>query len=337
MRKTIVRFTLSAMLSALSFSAATLFALSVPVLAQPAGKVYRIGYLRFLSTPPTDLTHEAFRQGLRDLGYIEGKNLVIEFRSAQGKPERRPLMAAELVRLKVDVIVTAPAPPLIRAAQEATRTTPIVMAGVYVDPVEAGFVMSLARPGGNVTGITNLESDLHPKRLELLKEAFPRISRAAIIWPPYQQKPEQREIEAAGQALAIQIQSPAMADLDDIESVFSAISRERADAILVASSAVNNKYQARIIEFAAKKRLPAMYASSQIVDAGRLMSYGADQPHLSRRAAIYVDKILKGRKPADLPVERPTKFELVINLKTAKQIGLTIPPNVLVRADKVIK
>ena len=316
---------------------AGLLAQSVPVLAQPGGKVYRIGYLRFLSTPPTDLTHEAFRQGLRDLGYIEGQNLVLEFRSAQGKPERRPLMAAELVRIKVDVIVTAPAPPLIRAAQGATRTIPIVMAGVFVDPVEAGFITSLARPGGNVTGITNLESDLHPKRLELLKEAFPGISRAAIIWPPYQQKPEQREIDAAGQALGIHIQSLAVGDLDDIESAFSAISRERADAILVASSAANNKQQARIIEFAAKKRLPVMYARSEFVDAGGLMSYGADLPHLYRRAAIYVDKLLKGAKPADLPVEQPTKFEFVINLKAAKQIGLTIPPNVLARADRVIK
>lgn len=316
---------------------AGLLALDASVFAQPGGKVYRVGYLRFLSTPPTDLTHEAFRQGLGDLGYIEGQNLVLEIRSAQGKPERRPLMAAELVRIKVDVIVTAPAPPLIRAAQGATRTIPIVMAGVYVDPVEAGFVTSLARPGGNVTGITNLESDLHPKRLELLKEAVPGISRVAIVWPPYQQKPAQKEVEAAGQALGIHIRSLVPGDEDDIESAFLGISRERAEAILVASSAVNNKHRARIIDFAAKKRLPAIYARSEFVDAGGLMSYGADLPYLYRRTATYVDKVLKGAKPADLPVEQPTKFELVINLKAAKQIGLTIPPNVLARADRVIR
>ena len=230
--------------------------------AQQTKKVHRIGYLRFSSTPTTDPSHEAFRQGLRELGYVEGQNLVIEVRSAEGKPERRPQMAAELVRLKVDVIVTAPAPPLIRAAQGATRTIPIVMAGIYVDPVEAGFIESLARPGGNITGITNLESDLHPKRLELLKEAFPRISRAAILWPQYQQKTKMNEIEATGQALGIQIQSLVAADLRDLESAFSAISRERPGALLVANSAVTIDHRARIIEFAAKRRLPAMYAIS---------------------------------------------------------------------------
>ena len=321
----------------ISVFCAMLFALCLPAEAQQKGKIYRIGYLRFSSSPANEASHEAFRQGLRDLGYIEGKNVVIEVRSAEGRAGRQPQAAAELVRLKVDVIVTAPAPPLIRAAQEATRTIPIVMAGVYVDPVEAGFVTSLARPGGNITGITNLESDLHSKRLELLKEMFPRISRVAILWPGYQQKPEMEEIEATGKGLGIQIQSLVANNLADLESALSAMNREGANAFLAANSAVNIEHRARIIEFAAKKRLPAMYARSEFVDAGGLISYGADLPHLFRRAAIYVDKILKGAKPGDLPVERPTKFELVINLKTAKQIGLTIPPNVLARADRVIR
>jgi ABC-type uncharacterized transport system substrate-binding protein len=246
-------------------------------------------------------------------------------------------VAAELVRLKVDVIVTALAPPLISAAQSATRTIPIVMAGVYVDPVEAGFVTSLSRPGGNITGITNLESDLHPKRLELLKETFPRISRVAVLWPGYQQKPEMEEIRAAGQGLGIRIQSLVVNNLNDLESAFSAINREGANAFLATNSAVNIEHRARIIDFASTKRLPAMYATSQFVDAGGLMSYGANLPQLFRRAAIYDDKLLKGAKPGDLPIERPTKFELVINLKAAKQIGLKIAPNVLARADKVIK
>ena len=211
------------------------------------------------------------------------------------------------------------------------------MAGVFVDPVQAGFVQSLARPGGNVTGITNLESDLHPKRLELLKEAVPGVTRLAILWPPYQQKPAQREIDAAAKALGIQVQSIVVADLDDFEIAFSTVSRGRAEAILVASSAVNITHLGQIIEFAAKKRLPAIYARDESVDAGGLMSYGADLPHLYRRAATYVDKILKGAKPAELPVERPTKLEFVVNLKTAKAMGLTIPPNVLARADRVIR
>jgi putative ABC transport system substrate-binding protein len=327
MRRKITGLALSAMLFPLCLSAE----------AQQTGKIFRIGYLRFSSAPPTDPAYAAFRQGLRGLGYVEGKNVVIEVRSAEGKAERRSQAAAELARLNVDVIVTAPAPPLIRAAQEMTRTIPIVMAGVYVDPVEAGFVRSLARPGGNITGITNLESDIHPKRLELLKETFPQVSRVAILWPGYQQKPEMEEIRAAGQVLDIKIQSLIANNLKDLENALSAISREGTHAFVAASSAVNIEHRARLIDFAANKRLPAIYATSQFVDAGGLMSYGADLPHLYRRAAIYVDKILKGAKPADLPVERPTKFELVINLKTAKQIGVTIPANVLARADRVIK
>ncbi len=292
-----------------------LLALSSPVEAQQTGKVYRIGFLRFLpGTCTTSSLCIGVRQGLRELGYVEGQNLVIEVRSAEGKRERRPQMAAELVRLKVDVIVTPPAPPLIRAAQQATRTIPIVMAGLYVDPVEAGFVASLARPGGNITGITNLESDLHPKRLELLKEAFPRISLVAILWPRYQQRPGMKGFEAAAQALGIQIQSLVRRGrrLDQLKSAFSAISRERPDGLLVATSALTLTHRARIIEFTAKRRLPPIYAQRGFVDAGGLMSYGADLQHLYRRAATYVDKILKGAKPSDLPVEQPTKFECYV-------------------------
>jgi putative ABC transport system substrate-binding protein len=277
------------------------------------------------------------RQGLRELGYVDGQNLVIEYRSAEGKPERRPEMAAELVRLKVDVIVTPGGPGVIRAAEGATRTIPIVIAGFRVDPVEAGFVVSLARPGGNITGLTNLDEQLHAKRLELLKEAFPRISRVAILWPPDQQKQGMKELDAAGQALGIQIRSLLARRLGDVESAFSAISQERPDGLLVGLSRLINRHRAQIVEFTAKRKLPTIYSQRRFVDAGGLMFYGVKVSDLFRRAATYVDKILKGAKPGDLPVERPTKFELVINLKTAKQLGLTIPPEILMRADRVIK
>ncbi len=316
----------------------------VPAEAQQAGKVYRIGYLgggspgilrRIKSKPPPH--HIAFWQGLRELGY----DFVKEYRYAEGNFERFPDLAAELVRLKVDVIVTSPSPPAIRAAQEATRTIPIVMAGANVDPVEAGFVISLARPGGNITGLTNLTAQLHAKRLELLKEAFPRISRVAILWPPADQIQAMKEIEAVGQALGIQIQSVVPTGrarrLDDIESALSAISQERPDGLLVSGSGLISRHRARIIEFTAKRRLPTMYSLSLFVGTGGLMSYGVNFKDLFRRAATYVAKILKGAKPADLPVEQPTKFELVINLKTAKKLGITIPPNVLYQATKVIK
>ncbi len=321
-----------------------LLAVPLPTEAQQqAGKVYRIGYL---GAPRYDV----FRQRLRELGYVEGQNLVIERRSVKAKAglllDRAPELAAELVRLKLDVLVASPAPPLIRALQRATRTIPIVMRGVAFDPVKAGFVVSLARPGGNITGLTNLHSKLHGKRLELLKEAFPRISRVAILWPMFerdqasQQKHAMKEVKSEGQALGIQIQPLVVTArrLGSLESAFSAISRERPDGLYVATYGLIIRHRARIAEFAAKKRLPAMYGRSLFVDAGGLMSYGADHQHLGRRAATYyVDKILKGAKPADLPVERPTKFELVINLKRAKQLGITIPPEILIRADRVIK
>ncbi len=319
----------------------------LPTEAQQAGKVYRIGYLSTRSLRQISSSASALRQGLRDLGYVEGQNIVIEWRFSKGKHERLPDLAADLVRLKVDVIVTGTGTPAIRAAKRATRTIPIVMVGVNVDPVEAGYVMSLARPGGNITGLTNLDSKLHGKRLELLKEVFPRISSVAILWPPGQQKHGMKEVKAGGQALGIQIQSVVYSRRlgVSIESALSAISRARPDGLLVVSAGSTNRSAAGIIEFVAHtsrarragRGLPTIYAGSRFVDAGGLMSYGTNRPDLFRRAATFVDKILKGAKPADLPVEQPTKFDLVINLKTAKQLGTTIPPTLLLQATKVIK
>ncbi len=304
--------------------------------AQQAGKVYRIGYVG------GGRPYDVFRQRLRELGYVEGQNLVIEHRTLgrAGLRDRTPDIVAEFVRLKVDVIVVTHGS-LIRALQQATRTIPIVMKGSMYDPVKAGFVVSLARPGGNITGLTNLESKLHTKRLELLKEAFPRISRVAIFWPSGQEKAAIKEIQAVAQALGIQIQSVNWAtvarDWDDIESVLSAISQERADALLVARYRSARIHRARIMEFTTKRRLPTIYSRSRTVRAGGLMSYGTDPNYLNRRTATYVDKILKGAKPADLPIEQPTKFKLIINLKTAKKLGFTFSPQFLARADRVIK
>jgi len=315
-----------------------LLAAPLPVEAKQAGKVYRIGWLSLRSGPPTGPRHMVFRQKLHELGYVEGQNLVIEWRSAKGEYERLPELAAELIRLKVDVIVTPSSENMVRLWQQATRTIPIVMGGIRVDPVEAGFVNSFRTPGGNITGLINLDTELHPKRLELLKEAFPRISRAAILWNESQQEQGMKEIEATGQALGVQIQFLDLSgnlDLDELEDVFFEISQERADALLVAHSAARSV--ARIIEFAAKRRLPAIYTRSDYTRAGGLMSYGTDRLHLVRRQAIYVDKILKGATPADLPVEQPRKFDFVINLKTAKALGVTIPSAVLLQATKVIK
>ena len=307
--------------------------------AQQTGKVYRIGFLSHRpGLPATNFMTIALLQGLRELGYVEGQNLVLEYRSP--KREHRQKAAADLVRLKVDVIVVPHGPPVIRAAQRATRTIPIVLAGFHVDPIKAGFVVSFARPGGNITGLTNLATQLHPKQLELLKEAFPRISRVAILWPPTHRKLAMKQVEAVAQALGIQIQSLVVkgrSTLDDFESAFSANSEERPDGLLVVSFRITLRHRARIIDFAAKRQLPALYDRNIFVDEGGLMSYNADRKEMVRRVASYVDKILKGAKPGDLPVEQPRKFELVINLKTAKQIGVTIPPQFLARADKVIK
>jgi putative ABC transport system substrate-binding protein len=316
-----------------------LFALRVPVEAQQPDKVTRIGYLSS-STRLSSLSDDAFRQGLRDLGYIEGKNIIVEYRYADGKVDRLNKLAAELVQLKVNVIVTSGAPTVIHAARQASQTIPIVMRGTVVDPVVAGFVTSLAKPGGNITGLSDLDSDLHPKRLELLKEVVPQISRVAILWPPPQQEQAANTIAAAATSLGIQIRSvavPGTSGLEGLERGLSTISREQLDGIVIASSQLINEHRSRIVAFTNKARLPTITASTSIVDIGGLMSYGASSHDLARRAATYVDKILKGAKPADLPVEQPTKFELVINLKAAKQIGLTIPPNVLARADRVIR
>jgi len=322
--------------------------LAAPMLAvaQQPGKVYRIGYLSGFGSPATDPGQIPFRQGLGELGYVEGQNLVIEYRYkkrvkvGQRLSDIAAQLAAELVRLKVDVIVTSPGPPVIRAAQGATRTIPIVMTGSVVDPVKAGFVESLARPGGNITGLTNLQTDLHAKRLELLKEAFPRISRVAILWTRGHQKSAIKEIQAVAHASEIQIQSMVVRGrfgLEGLESAFSAIRQEGADALLVAQSYFMITYRARIIEFAAKRRLPAIYSGSTYADAGGLMFYGPNTGDLYRQAAAYVDKILKGAKSGDLPVRRATKFGLVINLRTAKKLGFTFSPQFLARADKVIK
>ena len=329
-------FDLRLLISALC---ALLFAVCLPVEAQQPEKAPRIGYLSS-ATRRSSLSDDAFRQGLRDLGYIEGKNIVIEYRYADGKNDRLAKLAAELVQQKVDVIVTSGAPPVIHAAQQASRTIPIVMRGTVIDPVEAGFVASLAKPGGNITGLSDLDSDLHPKRLELLKEAVPRISRVAILWSSPQQEQAGKKITAAAQAFGIQIQSvsvPGTEGSEGLERGLSAIRRERPDAVLIASTQLINEQRVRIVEFMTKHRLPTISASTSMVDVGGLMSYGANSHDMARRAATYVDKILKGAKPADLPVEQPTKFEFIINLQAAKRIGLTIPPNVLARADRVIR
>jgi len=313
----------------------------LPAKAQQTGKVYRIGFLDFrLRSTTTDPRFIALRQGLRELGYVEGQNLVLEYRSAKGKRKRLPEVAAELVRLKVDIIVTSGSVRVWRAVKQATRTIPIIMAGGSADPVKAGIVMSLARPGGNITGLTGREVDLLGRRLGLLQEAFPQISRVAIIWAPPQQKQAITEVKAAAQALGIEIQS-VVADPQlgsaSLESAFATISQERPDALLLVSSALTLRNRERVVAFTAKRRLPTIYGSDIFADAGGLMSYGHNSTDSYRRAATYVDKILRGAKPADLPVERPTKFYLVINLKTAKQLGFTIPPTLLLQATKVIK
>jgi putative tryptophan/tyrosine transport system substrate-binding protein len=306
--------------------------------AQQPKKVPRIGYLTG-ATPDGQLDRiEAFRQGLRELGYVEGKNIVIEWRSAEGTLDRLPARAAELVRLKVDIIVTA-GPPATRSAKEATVTIPIVFAQDG-DPVASGFVASLARPGGNITGLSTLAPELSGKRLELLKEIVPRLSRVAVLGNSTNPANAQvlKETELAAGVFGVKLQYLDVLDPKDIETAFRAASKGRADAVLMTvSGGVVLSQRTQVVELAAKSRLPAMYIIREYVETGGLMSYGVSLIDLDRRAATYVDKILKGAKPADLPVEQPTKFEFIINLTAAKQIGLTIPPNVLVRADRVIK
>jgi putative ABC transport system substrate-binding protein len=313
-------------------------ALSLPAEAQQPEKVPRIGFLTALDPARESARSKAIRLALSERGYIEGQNIAIEYRYAEGKLDRLPELAAELVRLKVDVIVAAGGHILVRAAKNATKTIPIVMAGSGLDPVEAGLVESLARPGGNVTGITLLSRELGAKRLELLKEAVPKVARVAVLYDPATSSIEVKEVlPIAARALGLTVRSWEVRDADGFEPVFAALSKERPDGLYVFPGPQMNNNQKQIVGFALKSRLPSTYVSREFVDAGGLMSYGADLANSYRRVAIYVDRILKGAKPADLPVEQPTKFELVINLKTAKQIGVTIPQSMLYRADKVIK
>jgi putative tryptophan/tyrosine transport system substrate-binding protein len=308
--------------------------------AQQPKKIYRMGYLS-ASDPARDLARaEAIRLALRELGYIEGQDIATEYRYAEGKRDRYPELAAELVRLRVDIIVVAGADPVAQAAKNATKTIPIVMVGPGRDPVEAGLVESLARPGGNVTGITNLAPELGGKRLELLKEAVPKLARVAVLYDPAApgtSREVKEDLPAAARALGLTVRSWEVRAADGFETVFAALSKQRPDGLYVPGGSLMAANRKRIADFALKSRLPSMYNNREYVDAGGLMYYGADTADSYRRVAYFVDRILKGAKPADLPVEQPTKFELVINLKTAKQIGVTIPPDLLARATKIIR
>ena len=328
--KTKVTFlALCAMFSALSFEAE----------AQQPKKVPRIGYLSAYDAASESSRAEGVRLALRELGYIEGQNIAIEYRYAEAKRDRYPELAAELVRLKVDIMVVAGGFIPIQAVNNATKTIPIVMAGIGGDPVKLGLVESLARPGGNVTGITNLQTDLGGKRLELLKESVPKLARVAVLYDPAvpvaRQVKDDLPVEA--RALGLTIQPWEIRAADDFERVFAALNKERPDGLYASAGLVITLNGKRIVDFALKSRLPSTYSDRESVTAGGLMYYGADIADSYRRVAYYVDRILKGAKPADLPVEQPTKFELVINLKTAKQIGVTIPQSLLYRADKVVK
>jgi putative tryptophan/tyrosine transport system substrate-binding protein len=320
---------------------AMFFALCASALAQQPKKISRIGYLSPLDASRESSRAKIIRQGLRDLGYIEGQNIAIEYRYAEGKRDQHARLAVELAHLNVDAIIVAGGEPLIRPAMNATKTIPIVMTGSGPDPVEAGFIESFARPGKNVTGLTYLSTKLGGKRLELLKEAAPKLSRVTVLYDrdtPGTAQEVKEDLPVAARALGLTIRSREIHDADGLAKVFSALTSERPDGLYVpltgAFMRANGK---RIADFALKSRLPSLYGDKDGVHSGGLMYYGADLADIYRRVAIYVDKILKGTKPADLPVERPKKFELVINLKTAKQIGLTIPRSLLYRADKVIK
>jgi putative tryptophan/tyrosine transport system substrate-binding protein len=309
----------------------------LPAEAQQPTKNPRIGYLSGSSPSNSPARSEAFWQGLRELGYVEGKNIVIEQRYAEGKFDRLPALAAELVRLKVDIIVTA-GPQTTRPAKQATSTIPIVMAQ-DPDPVGNEFVASLARPGGNITGLATFAPELSGKQLELLKETVPKLSRVAVFGTSINPGNAQslREVELAAQAFGVKLQYLDVLSPKDFETAFRAAGKWRADAVLMLPGSVLGLQRAQLADLAVKSRLPAIYPQAEFTEAGGLMYYGTNTPDLFRRAATFVDKILKGAKPADLPVEQPTKFEFIINLKAAKQIGLTIPPSVLARADRVVK
>jgi putative ABC transport system substrate-binding protein len=316
--------------------AMVLVAVAVTADAQQPKKVHRIGYLSNTDRAGESARAEAIRLALHERGYIEGQNIAIEYRYAEGKADRSRELLAELVRLKVDIIVVAGGTPVILAAKNATKTIPIVMVGSGLDPVEAGLVESLARPGGNLTGMTNLDRELGGKRLELLKEAVPKVARVAVLYDPT--NPGEEVLPVAAGALGLTLRSWGVPAAKDFDKVFAAISKWHPDGLFVPfRPPLIRANEKQIVGFALKSRLPSMYSRKESVDAGGLMSYGADVADSYRRVAYFVDRILKGAKPADLPVEQPTKFELVINLKTAKQIGLTIPPEVLARANRLIK
>jgi putative ABC transport system substrate-binding protein len=330
MRKNVFPLTLCTMLFALCFSAS----------AQQPKKIPRLGYLSNVDPALESARSEGIRLALLELGYIEGQNIAIEYRYAEGKADRYPELAAELVGLKVDIIVAAGGSEMVRAAKNATKTIPLLMTGLGANPVEAGLVESLARPGGNVTGLTNLSGELGGKRLELLKEAVPKLAGVAALYVPTTPSSvlEVKEVlPVAARALGLTVQSWEVRVAGDFARVFAALNKQRPDGLYVPSGPLMRDNEKRIVGFALKSRLPSMYFYREAVEAGGLMYYGADLADSYRRIAYFVDRILKGAKPADLPVEQPTKFELVINMKTAKQIGVTISPEVLARANKLIK
>jgi putative ABC transport system substrate-binding protein len=317
---------------------ALLFALATNAQAQQPKKVFRIGYLSSADSAVESDRSEGIRLALRELGYVEGQNIAIEY--ARGKADRAPELAAELVRLKVDIIVVSGAGEYIRAAMDATRTIPIVMRGIGADPVKAGLVESLARPGGNVTGLASLSRELGGKRLELLKEAVPKIARIAVLYDPTvagTTREVKEDLPVAARALGLTVRTWEVRDVDGFEKVFAAVNKQRPDGLYITGAALMLTHRKWIADSSLKSRLPSMYVRNDFVHAGGLMSYGSDIADTYRLVATYVDKILKGAKAADLPVQQPTKFELAINLKTAKQIGVTIPQSILYKADKVIK
>jgi putative ABC transport system substrate-binding protein len=326
MSQTMVSFALFALLVALSF----------PAKAQQAGKVPRVGFLAFGSSSGASSSLEAFRKGLGELGYVEGRNIAIEYRWAEGKQERLASLASELIQIKVDIIM-ASGMSAVMAAKNATKTIPIIFAGA-ADPVAWGLINSLARPGGNVTGLSELAGrEIEGKRLEVLKDAVPKITRVAVVLDSTG-RVDPRPLQAAARGLGLTLLlSDETATPDEFQGAFAAMARQSADALYAPQTPINVRHRRLLVELASKNRLPAMYGSREFVEGGGLMSYGPNFVELFHRAAFYVDRILKGTKPADLPVEQPSKFELVINLNSAKHIGLTIPPNVLARADEVIK
>ena len=305
--------------------------------AQQPKKSPRMGYLSTLDPTRESTRAEAIRLALRDRGYIEGQNIAIEYRYTEGRPDRYPELAAELVRLKVDIIVVAGGAGMVRAAKNAAKTIPIVMVGAGADPVEGGLVESLARPGGNVTGITNLNRELGGKRLELLQEAVPKLARVAVLYEPPNVREVKEVLPVAARALKLTIQPWEVRGADDFDRVFAGLSKQRPDGLYVPPGPLFTTNRYRIVDFALTSRLPSMCSNREFVDAGGLLSYGADLADSYRRVAYFVDRILKGATPADLPVEQPMKFELVINLKTAKHIGVTIPQSLLYRANRVIR